>query len=509
MDKDCWLTRRAFVGAVSASAAMAFDGWAETAAAEISDFQLVKRPTVGIRFSMKVAGGGGDASWKMLYMPKRACRYHEISETLSVAVPWNGKERVSPSVLKPVRKSAGRLEYFLPVPDAKDYLTTYSFRGVCGGEGTSPKDASVASLAKKEGAVDVLAAAKKAYWAQGTVPVAIHEPWRLGIEKAYEMKETGTIVVEVDIEGVRPGNRPVEIVAWGDNHLKLANDEDRKSDNIIEAFRRRGQANPPERGSQSLAREMELVPIYDAAVILGDNVDFFSYGSYALWDRMVRDVGADPLVVIGYHDYVTHTINRRPQSEMPPEVTMPVCRAHVPNDVTYATKLVDDRVLMVGVDTSRNGNYYNRDGIAEKLAADVKRARQNGWTILLFQHEGVYLNTWTKGADGQYDREADREVCNRHTMTGERFMNYQGFADILLDPKKQGYGQVIGTRKAYEVIFNNADVIRGVFHGHVHANYATWIQAKTPDGASRPIPQYSCAGSVFFDNGWVFKINVK
>lgn len=504
---DLTMTRRTFVGEISASAFFSFDLLADTAGVELTGFALAKKPSVGIRFALVTKDGNTDG-WKLLCMPKRECRYHELVEGASFPFPWDSKSMCEPKELKPVRKAAGRLEFFLPVADAKDFLTVYTFRGVCGARGTAMKDVSVAYLAKAANDTAVLAAAKSAYWSQGTVQEQVHDEWRLGIEKAYRMKETGTVVVEVDIKGVKPG-KPLEIVAWGDNHLKLANDEDRKSDNIRTAFERRGKANPPEKGSQSLAREMELVPIFDGAAILGDNVDFFSYGSYELWDRMALDVSRDPLVVIGYHDYVTHTINKRPQKEMPPSVTMPVCKAHTPNDVTYATKLVGNRVLMIGLDASRNGNYYRRDGIAGKLAEDVKRARENGWTILIFQHEGVYLNTQTKGADGQYDLEADRKVCSRHTMTGERVMNYQNYASVLLDPKKRGFDQAIGTREAYEVIFNNADVIRGVFHGHVHANYASWIQAKTPDGKPMPIPQYSCNGSVFFDNGWVFRINVK
>lgn len=452
------------------------------AEAKLEGFHLVKDHGVSIAFRLLLPAEEKSSDWKVYVVPRLQALWHEVVPEMA-----------------PVEAACVDGEYCLPIASEKDYLTLYTFRGVsAGGRSTAMKDVSVAYLAKIAGDAVVLSAAKKAYLAQGTTPNPYYPEWALGIEKTYRMKDTGTVVVEVDIAGFRPG-REVNLVAWGDNHLKLADDRDRASENISLAFQRRGKANPPETGTHSLTREMELAPIFDGTVILGDNVDFFSYGSYALWKRMVLDVeGAEPLVVIGYHDYVTHTINKRPQKEMPEAVTMPVCVAHTPNDVRYATRLVGGRVLMVGLDASKNGNFYWENKIHEKLAADVKRARENGWTILLFQHEG------------QFPHSDDSKMLRRHTMsTKDREMDYGRYAAGLDDPKKQGFSQVRGTKAVYDVVWHNADVIRGVFHGHVHANYATWINAVTPDGTSKPIPQYSCQGSVFFLDGWIFRINVK
>ena len=473
---------------------------------------MIKSARIGsggrIEFDLEIPTGDNPADWKVVCCPKRECLWREIGVDSRFPFPWDSKDMRQPTILKPVSSGRGRLHYAVKVENPLDFTTMYTLRGVSPCAATEMCDVSVAHLAKKCGDNALLERARAAYFAQGAEDVPIHGEWRLGIEKAYRMKVTGTTFVEVDIEPFRPGPE-TQIVAWGDNHLKLANAKDEESENIMAAFSRRGSANPPGRGAQSLEREMELLPYFDGAAILGDNVDFFSYGSYELWKRMALDVSREPLVVIGYHDYVTHTINRRPQAEMPESVTIPVCKGYTPNDIYYATKLVGGRVLMVGMDASKNANFYWDKGIHEKLAADVRRARENGWTVLLFQHEGQYLNTWAKGADGTYDREADRKLCSRHTMTGERWMDYSSYAQILADPKKAGYAQARGTKAVYEIVQHNADVIRGVFHGHVHANYASWIQAKTPDGKSRPIPQYSCCGSVFFDDGWVFKINIK
>jgi len=477
------ISRRSFVGALSCSLMFPFDLLADTeSAAKLSGFRLIKGRGMAIGCRLELPSGEKSGDWKVYAVPRLRALWHEVDAKMS-----------------PVELSFKDGEYLLPISSEADYLTLYVFRAVSSaGRTSSMKDTSVAYLAKLAGDAAALSAAKQAYLSQGTVENPYYPQWALGIEKTYRMKETGTVVVEVDIDGFKSG-KEVDLVAWGDNHLKLADDRDRANANIMLAFEKRGKANPPETGAHSLTREMELLPIFDGGVILGDNVDFFSYGSYALWKRMVLDVeGADPLVVIGYHDYVTHTINKRPQSEMPEKVTMPVCREFTPNDVAYATKLVSDRVLMIGMDASKNGNFYWENRIHEKLAVDVNRARENGWTILLFQHEGQYPNT------------DDPKMHKRHTMsTKDREMDYSRYASGLNDPKKQGFSQVKGTKAVYDVVWHNADVIRGVFHGHVHANYATWINACTPDGTPKPIPQYSCQGSVFFNDGWIFRINVK
>ena len=46
------------------------------------------------------------------------------------------------------------------------------------------------------------------------------------------------------------------------------------------------------------------------------------------------------------------------------------------------------------------------------------------------------------------------------------------------------------TKAVYGLIVNNADVIKGVFTGHVHSDIRLNIVARTPDGTDTSIPQY-------------------
>lgn len=64
------------------------------------------------------------------------------------------------------------------------------------------------------------------------------------------------------------------------------------------------------------------------------------------------------------------------------------------------------------------------------------------------------------------------------------------------------------TEQIYDLIRNNADVIKGTFCGHQHFDYYTEIVAKTADGKDTIIPQYiMCAA--YRHNGHLMKITVK
>lgn len=64
------------------------------------------------------------------------------------------------------------------------------------------------------------------------------------------------------------------------------------------------------------------------------------------------------------------------------------------------------------------------------------------------------------------------------------------------------------TREVWDTIMNNADVIRGVFAGHMHEDYYAEMLAKTPSGEQKIIPQY-VNYAAWADKGHVLKITVK
>ena len=64
------------------------------------------------------------------------------------------------------------------------------------------------------------------------------------------------------------------------------------------------------------------------------------------------------------------------------------------------------------------------------------------------------------------------------------------------------------SKKMYELITSNADVIKAVFCGHMRSDYYTEIKAKNADGTDNVIPQYVLTAT-HFDQGHVMIANVQ
>lgn len=122
----------------------------------------------------------------------------------------------------------------------------------------------------------------------------------------------------------------------------------------------------------------------------------------------------------------------------------------------------------------------------EKLKADLQRAREKGYAVLLFAHEPIATNNpahtcftvddiLLKGDTGGYPH------------------NYCDGGNSALPGGKNADEP---SRAFYDVIYNSADVIKGFFAGHMHNDYKLDILAKTPSGEDAVIPQYVHTTSV-------------
>ena len=328
------------------------------------------------------------------------------------------------------------------------------------------------------------------------------------------VNSNGLTLLEITLDSGKKFDRPVEIITWGDNHFKAINDTDRNNVEIMYANRRRGRANPIDRATQSAQTLMEFAPFFDQSVVLGDNIDFLCHGGLEVWRDLILSGDPKLLAAVGYHDYVTYTISGRPRDEFDINAARKYIEKFYRNDTVYTSAPVKGKVLAVVLDNSRNGQYYKEDKIAEKLAADIARARKEGWIILIFQHESLYLNTYPRTKDGSYDAAKDAELCTRHGFLLDehhrnKVIHYTRSGSFFNGRENNAFSQVQGTKAVYRLITENADIIRGVFHGHVHACYASKIQARNADGSPAFIPQYSVHGSVFYDHGFAIRIIVR
>ncbi len=219
--------------------------------------------------------------------------------------------------------------------------------------------------------------------------------------------------------------------------------------------------------TEALDKAMICASFADQVVLCGDNVESASSASNMnLLKTHVWDIYPDTIALLGNHEYF-----------YPGSGSMDAIKAKVdamwPHDPDYYSRLVGDKVLVVTADNARQVEYgqsvyYFTEEKCEKLEADIEYARKNGYTILFFCHVGL----------------------------------------SSLDKSFMANGQM------YDLITSNADVIKGCFSGHGHADNASTLSATYLDAdgneVAASIPYYWLRGCAE-DNyqGHVLFINVK
>ncbi len=162
-------------------------------------------------------------------------------------------------------------------------------------------------------------------------------------------------------------------------------------------------------------------------------------------------------------------------------------QSYWPNDVRYSSVVVKNRVMLIQLD---NSQHKFLDSQVPQLKADIDTARKNGYTVLLFYH--IPLRSYNMA-------EMNLQPLLRYDASTTNTYNFAG---------SQLFPTTTATKQIYELIRNNADVIRGAFCGHLHDAIYSEMIAKTPDGTSAIIPQY-VGYAAKYGNGHVLKITVK
>jgi hypothetical protein len=177
--------------------------------------------------------------------------------------------------------------------------------------------------------------------------------------------------------------------------------------------------------------------------------------------------------------------------------------------------MVGEKVMVIAMDNGRqtDGMYSFQYGTAQALKTDLEKAKQNGYTVLLFTHVPLYtqnpadtdvlshyLGDWANRNDEGQKRYIWNFSTNHATATGVNSSDkdsrpFCGFPEMQEDTENA---------KVFKLINEYSSVIKGVFTGHKHACYYTEILCD--DGTL--IPQYTMNGSSYtFGNAT--KITVK
>lgn len=280
------------------------------------------------------------------------------------------------------------------------------------------------------------------------------------------------------------GGEPVEILQITDIHFNAFTEEDLEDEELAltKQFRLWNAGGDSVR---SVKKTIPLAKYFDKTIITGDTLDFLSQGAMDMLHEHIWGVDPDILVALGGHELVKQMQTGK-ADKTPLEDRLAYLQKNWRHDIHYHSEVIGDKVLAVVLDNSQSKFL---DCQYEKLKADIERARAEGLVMLIFEHEPLSTGKpedEKKPALKRYDPE---------------FINY--YSGNLIGSTLRG------SEPLYELIVHSADVIGGIFCGHEHSAFYTEINAFTPSGDEKAIPQIILEGSPY-DNqsGHILRITV-
>jgi len=288
------------------------------------------------------------------------------------------------------------------------------------------------------------------------------------------------------------GGEVIEIDQITDVHFNYCNEKDLENEELAYTVQcRKWLANAS--SVPACDKAMEAAKYADLVMVTGDTLDYLSEGAIELTYRHIWDVDPDALIPLGGHDVTRQMQTGKPNVD-PVEARYAVVEAAWKHDVYYESRTLGDKVIAVALDNGQS-RYFPCQ--LEKLQADIARARENGMVVLLFQHEPISTG-----------RPEDRELYAFRRYDPEFYDHY---SHLIGGPDR---ARDEATDRMYELITSSADVIRGIFVGHMHSAFWTEVKAHYTDAAGNrvetTIPQPVLEGNPYDSGcGHIMRIYVK
>ncbi len=305
----------------------------------------------------------------------------------------------------------------------------------------------------------------------------------------YTLNDSGIMVREARFDSGL-GGKPVTIAHMTDLHFNYCNEEDFKEANpsVMSTYENRiwlkdGESVP------NAAKCLELGSKADQIVITGDVLDYISNGSIELLQTQIWDKYPETLVTLGNHE-ATRVCQGTVEDTTTFESRLDILKKAWKHDIFYTSKIIEEKVMVIQMDNASDLSYSGRfwECQIEPLKNDLALAREKGYVVLLFYHIPIATNN-------------PKETKVKPVYQIDTSPTY--FTDIGTSHKADDASAAV-----YDLIVNNADVIKGTFCGHLHGDYYTEIVAKNPDGSAAVIPQYILRGTPY-EHGHVLWITVK
>lgn len=310
--------------------------------------------------------------------------------------------------------------------------------------------------------------------------------------------------------GTKDEKEPIEIIAFSDIHFNNYNKQDELLDNpSIKAqwygyngeIRKMGRVKQGAGSVENANKLMEYGSFYDKTVVMGDVMDSFSYGSAEHVQKLLVDriIKGNTLIALGNHEtaelFGKVTVANGFRERFTQNYKYMKLNEKVwPNDIYYYSEVItkgDKKVKVVIIDNQ--AVKYN-SSIEKKLSDDITDSRNNNTPILIFQH--VPLNT---------GYEKDKQVY----AFGDGAVDSKGYLDFYNNSGYVGGTNANSdTKKVYDLICKNGDIIKGIYCGHEHNSYYVPVKATDINDNETSIPQYVVSGSYVLNKGEALKISV-
>ena len=310
-------------------------------------------------------------------------------------------------------------------------------------------------------------------------------------DKNHHVYEAKDSILVRDIEIDAGIGKEITIGVVSDLHFNYCNEEDFKEANPVvmssyehRVWRAGGDSVPTAR------KCLEAISDCDQIIVNGDTLDYLTHGAMELMDKEVWDKYPKVLASLGGHE-CTKSMQGLLEDETTLESRYELLQKYWRHDIHYVSRLIGEKVLCVVMNNSQ-GTFYDHQ--IEPLKRDIALAKEKGYPILIFFHEPIDT---ADPKDEVTTLEMALLVGNKSTFP-KNFYNGTGLGNKGSEANKT----------VYNLIVNNAEVIKGVFAGHKHSDFYLEILAKNSDGTDAIIPQYVTTAAIYQD-GHILRATIK
>ncbi|MBR3961461.1 MAG: metallophosphoesterase [Clostridia bacterium] len=297
---------------------------------------------------------------------------------------------------------------------------------------------------------------------------------------------TGVYWRYLTFNGLKAGET-VNIMQFSDMHLVDVNSEDLKNPITASVYKEHSKSKSG-MGLTGLQRIVEYPKYFTATVGTGDNFDYLHLGALEYYKKNIFTI-PNSLFTLGNHD-VTYNNNGLVSDNTTIESRYDLLSSYWPHDVHYASKIVKDRVMLIQLNNAES-KYFPEQ--LTKLEADIKKAREENLIVFVFQHMPISVNDVNQSRVNAISQGDQPENFRKTLIGGNKFVGDDT------------------TMQVYNMLIGNCDVIKGIFCGHMHADFYTEIHGsymKDGQKVDAIIPQIVIESNQEM-NGFGFAITVK